>query len=194
MPEFGKDKEGCPHVTLADERLKELDNPSLTTDERALLRCRVAADLIHKGQYEGACEALGELWSGVGQRPDVDRLKPATAAEVLLQCGVLTGWIGDARNVPGAQEKAKDLLTEALRAFQSQGSGSKAAEAQYELGMCYWRLGQYDEIGRAHVCTPVTWPYLVCRLLLEKKKKPHKTPTPPCHHRHRAPQTPHQRH
>src|ERR1043165_2716565 len=145
MPEFGKDKEGCPHVTLADERLKELDNPSLTTDERALLRCRVAADLIHKGQDEGACEALGELWSGVGQRPDVDRLKPATAAEVLLQCGVLTGWIGDARNVPGAQEKAKDLLTEALRAFQSQGSGSKAAEAQYELGMCYWRLGQYDE-------------------------------------------------
>ena len=132
-------------MTLADERLKELDNPSLTTDERALLRCRVAADLIHKGQYEGACEALGELWSGVGQRPDVDRLKPATAAEVLLQCGVLTGWIGDARNVPGAQEKAKDLLTEALRAFQSQGSGSKAAEAQYELGMCYWRLGQYDE-------------------------------------------------
>ena len=27
------------------------------------------------------------------------------------------------------------------------------------------------EIGRAHVWTPVTVPYLVCRLLLEKKKK-----------------------
>src|SRR6187399_2639918 len=27
------------------------------------------------------------------------------------------------------------------------------------------------EIGRAHVCTPVTRCYLVCRLLLEKKKK-----------------------
>ena len=26
------------------------------------------------------------------------------------------------------------------------------------------------QIGRAHVLTPVTWPYLVCRLLLEKKK------------------------
>src|SRR3546814_8339344 len=27
------------------------------------------------------------------------------------------------------------------------------------------------EIGRAHVCTPVTNAHLVCRLLLEKKKK-----------------------
>ena len=31
--------------------------------------------------------------------------------------------------------------------------------------------GQMDEIGRAHVWTPVTLIYLVCRLLLEKKKK-----------------------
>src|SRR3546814_6716886 len=28
-----------------------------------------------------------------------------------------------------------------------------------------------DEIGRAHVCTPVTNAHLVCRLLLEKKKE-----------------------
>src|SRR3546814_14013534 len=30
--------------------------------------------------------------------------------------------------------------------------------------------GQADEIGRAHVGTPVTNAHLVCRLLLEKKK------------------------
>src|SRR3546814_8473474 len=29
------------------------------------------------------------------------------------------------------------------------------------------------EIGRAHVCTPVTNAHLVCRLLLEKNKKAH---------------------
>src|SRR3546814_9569180 len=29
------------------------------------------------------------------------------------------------------------------------------------------------EIGRAHVCTPVTHAHLVCRLLLEKKKSKH---------------------
>src|SRR3546814_8606447 len=30
-----------------------------------------------------------------------------------------------------------------------------------------------DEIGRAHVCTPVTNAHIVCRLLLDKKKKIH---------------------
>jgi|SRR5215207_9372113 len=132
-------------MTLADRRMKELDNPSLTENDRALLRCHIAADLIHAGQYEAAREALGDLWPGVGERPDVKKLPPVTAAEVLLQCGVLTGWLGSARNVSGAQEKAQDLLTEALRKFQSQGKRSKVSEAQYELGMCYWRLGQYDE-------------------------------------------------
>jgi len=60
-------------MNLADERLKQLDNPSLTEDKRVLLRCQVAADLIHRGQYEGAREALGELWLGIGQRPPVTK-------------------------------------------------------------------------------------------------------------------------
>src|SRR3546814_8357300 len=32
----------------------------------------------------------------------------------------------------------------------------------------------HEQIGRAHVCTPVTNAHLVCRLLLEKKKKHNK--------------------
>src|SRR5215216_5197876 len=132
-------------MTLADERLKELDNPALTAEERALLRCQVAADLIHRGQYEAAREALGELWLGVGQRPPARRLPPAVEAEVLLQCGALTGWLGSVRNVAGAQEQAKDMLSEAERKFRSQGMPAKASEAQYELGICYWRLGAFDE-------------------------------------------------
>lgn len=31
-------EKGIPHMNLTDERLKELDNPSLTEDERALIR------------------------------------------------------------------------------------------------------------------------------------------------------------
>jgi tetratricopeptide (TPR) repeat protein len=132
-------------MTLADERLRELDNPSLTETERVLLRCSVAADLTQKGQYEAAREALGGLWRGVGERPEVTNLPPVTAAEVLLQCGTLTGWLGSASNVSGAQERAKDLLSEALRKFKSQGRHAKASEAQYQLGICYWRLGAYGE-------------------------------------------------
>src|SRR3546814_6402090 len=32
----------------------------------------------------------------------------------------------------------------------------------------------FNQIGRAHVCTPVTHAHLVCRILLEKKKKRYK--------------------
>lgn len=132
-------------MNLADSRLKQLDDPALTPEERALLRCRVAAELIHIGKYEEAREALGGLWQGVGSRPNLKGLSTAAAAEVLLQCGVLSGWLGSARQIPDAQEKAKDLLTEALRKFRSQGRRVKVSEAQYELGLCYWRVGAYDE-------------------------------------------------
>lgn len=62
-------------MNLADSRLKQLDDPALSLDERALLRCRIAADLIHKGQYEAAQETLGSLWRGIGERPNVEGLE-----------------------------------------------------------------------------------------------------------------------
>lgn len=130
-------------MNLTDDRLKQLDNPNLTPDRRALFRSRLAAEFIHTGQYETAREALGDLWQGIGNRPQVKGLSTLTTAEVLLQCGVLSGWLGSVRQTPDAQEKAKDLLFEASRLFQ--GEPSKVSEVQYELGMCYWRLGAYDE-------------------------------------------------
>jgi tetratricopeptide (TPR) repeat protein len=132
-------------MKLTDDKLNQLDNPALTPDRRALLRCRLAAEFTHTGQYEAAREALGDVWQGTGQRPELRGLAILTAAEVLLQCGVLSGWLGSVHQTSGAQEKAKDLLTEALRKFNSQGQRSKVSEAQYELGMCYFRLGSYDE-------------------------------------------------
>jgi tetratricopeptide (TPR) repeat protein len=132
-------------MTLADERLKELNNPSLTADERALLRCRVATDLIHRGQYEPAAATLGELWRGTGQRPNIEGLKEATAAEVLLQVGALSGWIGACRSAAGAQESAKDLISESAALFESLNLPERTAAARCELALCYWREGAYDE-------------------------------------------------
>src|SRR5437588_6941999 len=83
--------------------------------------------------------------AGRGDAPRSGGLKPLTAAEVLLQCGALSGWLGSAQHLSGSQEEAKDLLFEALRMFQSQGQHAKVAEAQYELGACYFWLGAYDE-------------------------------------------------
>ncbi|MGB8508462.1 MAG: helix-turn-helix domain-containing protein [Pyrinomonadaceae bacterium] len=132
-------------MNLADKRLKELDSPSLTSNERTLLDCRVAADLIHGGQYEAACEALGELWRGVGERPDSEGMTERATAEVLLQVGALSGWIGASQQIVGAQDKAKDLISESAALFEQIGETDRAATAYSDLALCYWRAGAYDE-------------------------------------------------
>jgi tetratricopeptide (TPR) repeat protein len=105
--------------------------------------CTKTSELIYAGQYEAARDELGELWMGIGARPIVDA-PPQMRAEILLQCGTLSGWLGSSKQVD-VQEKAKDLLTEALHIFQTLNLKTKASEAQYELGMCYFRKGAYDE-------------------------------------------------
>lgn len=132
-------------MTLAEQRLNELDNPSLTCDGRALLRCGLATRLIQEGQYEVACEALGEFWRGAGERPVLEGLAEKTAAEVLLHVGVLSGWIGACRQTQGAQEAAKDLISESATLFESLGLAERAAVARCKLALCYWREGAYDE-------------------------------------------------
>jgi tetratricopeptide (TPR) repeat protein len=99
--------------------------------------------LIYAGRYEEARDELGELWAGIGERPQLD-FEPRIRAEVLLQCGTLSGWLGSASQLD-VQEKAQDLLTEALHIFQTLNLKTKVSEAQYELGMCYFRKGAYDE-------------------------------------------------
>jgi CheY-like chemotaxis protein/tetratricopeptide (TPR) repeat protein len=88
---------------------------------------------------------MGELWSRVGERPALEGLDEATAAEVLLRAGVLTGWIGSDKQIEGAQEVAKNLISESLTKFEALRDTRKVAEAQMELGHCYWREGAFDE-------------------------------------------------
>src|SRR5215207_10572899 len=134
-----------PHMNLTDERLNELDNPSLTEGERALLRCRAASEFIDRGQHDDAREALGELWRGIGERPNVKGLSVVTAAEVLSQAGALSGWLGASRQTAGAQAAAKDLVSESAELFQMLGQTSRAALARSDLALCYWREGSYDD-------------------------------------------------
>ncbi|HVG35540.1 MAG TPA: tetratricopeptide repeat protein, partial [Pyrinomonadaceae bacterium] len=84
------------------------------------------------------------LWRGMGVRPNIDNYPPEIAAEALLRCGSLSGFLGHSQ-VEDAQERAKDLLTEALHIFQTLDLKSKVSETQCELGVCYWRAGAFEE-------------------------------------------------
>jgi tetratricopeptide (TPR) repeat protein len=105
--------------------------------------CSVVSELIYAGRFEEAREELSDLWLGIGERPRLE-FSPQANAELLLQCGTLTSWLGSAKQID-VQEKAKNLITEALEIFQALKNRIKTAEAQYELGMCYWRTGALDE-------------------------------------------------
>jgi tetratricopeptide (TPR) repeat protein len=105
--------------------------------------CAVVSELIYAGHFEEARAELGELWKGIGARPDLE-FSPQVNAELLLQCGTLSSWLGSAKQI-NVQDKAMNLITSAIDIFQSLKNQVKVVEAQYELGMCYWRKGSLDE-------------------------------------------------
>ncbi|HXM37018.1 MAG TPA: tetratricopeptide repeat protein [Pyrinomonadaceae bacterium] len=118
---------------------------SSTRDSQVKEKCEYAASLEMIGDYEAARSALNDLWGVIGERPLLDGLAFGTRAELLLRVGTLTGYLGSARQIAGAQEMAKDLLSESVRAFSELGADDRAAEAQAGLAICYWREGAMDE-------------------------------------------------
>jgi hypothetical protein len=119
-------------MNLEKNLLRQIDNPKLDRGERAQLRCALAKELEEAGNYEGARSALQGLWQRVGERPLLQGLDEQTKALVLLRAGTLTGWIGSSRQITGAQETAKDLLTESRISFEALNDLSGVAEAEIE--------------------------------------------------------------
>ena len=133
-------------MNLTGEKLRRAGSSApATPDGEAVSRCERAREFEESGDYAAACEALGDLWRGVGARPRTEGLDRRTAAEVLLRAGVLSGFVGSTRQIGGAQEFAKDLISESASVFESLGDAAKLGEAQTELAYCYWREGGTDE-------------------------------------------------
>ena len=132
-------------MNLVVELSRQLDDEKLNINERAELRCHMAHELETAGDYEAARLAMSGLWNKVGERPQLTDLDEHVAAEVLLRAGSLSGWLGSARQIDGAQETAKDLLSESASVFANLGIPEKVAEANIALAVCYWREGSLDE-------------------------------------------------
>lgn len=141
---FALSAKGKSHMTLQSSLLRQLENPHLSRDQRAEIRCQAARELEDKGSYEDARDVMGELWQRVGEIPQVEGLESSTAGEVLLRAGVLSGLIGSKQQIANAQEAAKNLISQSLSIFESLKYAKKILEAQTELALCYWREGSYD--------------------------------------------------
>lgn len=127
-----------------DSMIQLLERAS-TPDERVRLQCALAKKLEDAGEYEEGRIMLEDVWKRVGERPQLKGLDNQTRGLLLLRSGVLTGWLGSTYQLPNAQEKAKDLISESGAIFETLGLSLDAIEAQYEIALCYWREGAFDE-------------------------------------------------
>src|SRR6267142_1314579 len=116
-----------------------------TSTQRAKMLFAQAKEREEAGEFEEARLSLSEFWQRIGERPRLEGLAEPEQAELLLRAGALSGWIGSARQIPGAQETAKDLISESSAFFKSLGLMEKVVETRVDLGICYWREGAHDE-------------------------------------------------
>lgn len=123
----------------------QLKEQTLTATDRVRTLCARAKELEEAGKFDDARSALNDFWQRIGERPKVKGLAAPVQAELLLRAGTLSGWIGSARQIPGAQEFAKDLISESSALFEKLGLVEKVVEARVDLGICYWREGALDE-------------------------------------------------
>jgi tetratricopeptide (TPR) repeat protein len=107
--------------------------------------CELAKSLEEAGEFESAYETLRPFWRGLLHRPDTNGLADEPKAELLLRAGTLTGWLGSAKQIAGAQEVAKDLISESASIFEVLKASERVAEARVDLAVCYWREGALDE-------------------------------------------------
>ncbi len=132
-------------MTLPTSLLRDMETQSSSVDHWAESACQQAKLHENKGSYEEAWRALGAYWPRFGERPQVTGLAPNVAAEVLLRAGVITSAMGGNNQLAGAQETAKNLISESISIFQSLNCQPKVEEAQVELALCYWRTGELNE-------------------------------------------------
>src|SRR5258708_28869370 len=107
-------------------------------DDEVLKRCGDAKRSIEHCDYQAARTSLASWWERVGERPRVAGLGARAQAELLLCAGSLCGGIGSAEQIAGAQEFAKDLISDNPPLFQTFHLGERVAEAPIELALCHY--------------------------------------------------------
>jgi tetratricopeptide (TPR) repeat protein len=101
--------------------------------------------LERSGQFDLALQELRGIWDDTTEKPNVGNLDASLTAETYLRCGALIGFLGHVRQIPTAQERSKNLLTEARSIFLETCDPEKLAECENYLALAYWRTGEIEE-------------------------------------------------
>lgn len=101
--------------------------------------------LERRGRYEEALAELRHIWEDTNSFPDIENYAPREAAEVILRCGALIGFLGQIKQIPNSQEKSKNLLTEARLRFLDIYDLEKIIECENYIALAYVRTGELVE-------------------------------------------------
>ena len=118
-------------------------HPQAARAHSELLRALIG--LERSGQFDLALQELRGIWDDTTEQPNVDNLDTPMTAETYLRCGALIGFLGHVRQIPTAQERSKNLLTEARSIFLEIYDPEKLAECENYLALAYWRTGEIKE-------------------------------------------------
>lgn len=106
--------------------------------------CRKLFKLERSGKYEEALAEVKYLWPDTRYLPNIEGFEKRDAAEILLRCGSLFGFLGHFKLLSGAQEKSKNLLDHARRHFLDIYDVEKIVECENYIALAYWRTGEFD--------------------------------------------------
>lgn len=137
--------------------------------------------LERSGKFDQALQELRGLWDDTSQPPETDGLDNRATAEMLLRCGALIGFLGHSRQIPTAQTRSRDLLTEARSLFLESYAPEKLAECENYLALAYWRTGEINEAtnwvdeAHSHDLSPVSnvrlYSHVIRNLILLSQKR-----------------------
>lgn len=101
--------------------------------------------LERQGRYDAALEEVSEIWKDLSEFPNVEFFTPSDAAEFLLRCGSLLGFLGNCRQIDDSQQNSRNILTEARSRFLELENSEKVAECENYLALTYWRKNELNE-------------------------------------------------
>lgn len=101
--------------------------------------------LEKQGRYDEALFEIGDLWLNKDILPNTDELAPHLAAEFILRCGSIYGFLGHTKQIPNSQERSRSLLSYARSLFIEHYNTEKVAECENYLALTYWRTGEVNE-------------------------------------------------
>ena len=100
-----------------------------------------------KRDMQASRKILSPIWNDFETEPDFSQFEPGVEANLLRLCGMHLCLYGHAKGEDDYQERAKNLISQAISIFGVEKMLHEACEAKVMLSTAYLYAGQNEEVG-----------------------------------------------